>query len=81
MGYRWHDMDQRLREAILQSASKLFLQRNSSHGVGNVVLYLGELGIDWMKDLSDKNREEMLEGIRRSSRYFTTHGIANTLIG
>jgi len=81
MKYYWRDMSPALQHATLEAISKSLKNNRDSQGISNILLYLGDLGVDWNQNLTDVLQKELLNALRLQCKYFNEQGISNSLLG
>ncbi len=80
MGYKWKDMEDKLKEAMLRVVVDLCRDGRDVRGIANVILYLGDMEADWEEDMKDKQKD-ILEGIASAGMRLDAQGLSNTLLG
>ncbi len=80
MGYKYKDMGEELKEAVLRAVVDLCRDERNVREIANVMLYLGDMEAVWEEDMKDKQKD-ILEGIAMASKSFNAQGLSNTLLG
>ncbi len=80
MGYKWKDMEEALKIAVLNAAADICRDERNARQISTLALSLGYLQVNWEEDVKGKY-EEILDGIALASKNIDSQGLSNSLLG